>query len=158
MFRSLVFVPTFIAGNDATFTLFVPPNYLHLFASSIGLSSGIGAARVAAFNLCHAAVLFFNDTMSDKVESLVVFAILDGIANGAFFAVFPTEVASILDHDRAAAYLPLAALAKGAEAVGSDINTYRRVIFYAGRSSSAVFRLHALGSSQYVKADIRKRV
>ena len=67
-------------------------------------------------------------------------------------AVFLSVVASIFGHGRAAVamsmsasgwipgsligtpvavYLLLAALAKGAEAIGGDINAYRRAIFYA---------------------------
>lgn len=193
MFRNVTFNATFVAGMIATFTLFVPPYYLPLFASSIGLSSGTGAALVAAFNLCNAAGRFFSGPVADKIGPansllflmllnaltmltiwpvsntlgpLVVFAILNGVANGAFFTVFPTVVAGIFGPGRAAVamsmsvtgwtpgyllgtpiagYLLQAASGKYVGSAGSDSSVYRPAIFYAGGAAllSSAFVLWA---------------
>jgi MCP family monocarboxylic acid transporter-like MFS transporter 3 len=52
MFRSVPFIATFAASAIGVFALYVPPYYLPLFAQSVGLSPGIGAGLVAAFNAC----------------------------------------------------------------------------------------------------------
>lgn len=129
MFRSLPFTAVFLAGAFGTFALFVPPFYLPLFAQSLGLSSGTGAALVAAFNLCNAIGRFGSGPLCDKVgptnmflitmllntismlaiwpvsntlAPLIVFVALNGIANGSYFTVVPTVAASIFGPGRAA--------------------------------------------------------
>jgi MFS family permease len=136
MFRSVPFVATFIASAIGVFTLFVPPYYLPLFAQSIGLSSGTGAALVAAFNACNAigrfiagplcdklgplnmfvVVMVLNATsmlaiwpVSDTLGPLVLFATLNGIANGAYFTIQPTVVAGIFGPGRAAVAMSMSA-------------------------------------------------
>ncbi|PSK34851.1 Riboflavin transporter MCH5 [Elsinoe australis] len=129
MFRNRTFTTIFAAAAIGTFTLFVPPFYLPLFAQTLGLSASTGAALVAAFNLCNAIGRFcsgplcdrigpintFLGTMalnaftmlaiwpiSNKMAPLVVFAIFNGLANGSFFTTVPTVVASIFGPGRAA--------------------------------------------------------
>ncbi|KAH8700721.1 major facilitator superfamily domain-containing protein [Talaromyces proteolyticus] len=119
LFKSLPFTMLFIAGSIGTFTLFVPPFFLPLFAQSIGLSASVGAAIVAGFNGCTALGRFsagfacdrfgaLNTLLltmavnagsmlaiwpvSSRLAPLVVFAALNGIANGAFFVAMPTAV------------------------------------------------------------------
>jgi MCP family monocarboxylic acid transporter-like MFS transporter 3 len=60
MFRSVPFVATFVAGTVVAFALYVPPYYLPLFAQSIGLTAGTGAALVSAFNACKSIVSTTN--------------------------------------------------------------------------------------------------
>ena len=129
MFRNLQFCAIFVAGAIGTFALFVPPYYLPLFAQAIGLSPSTGAILVAAFNLCNAVGRLFGGSLCDKLGPintflitmvlnavtmlaiwpvsstmgpLIVFAILNGIANGSFFTVAPTVVAAIFGPGRAA--------------------------------------------------------
>lgn len=129
LFRSIPFSAIFIAGITATFTLFVAPFFLPLFAESIGLSSNSGAALVAGFNACNMVGRFIAGPISDRIgpintflmivvlnaittfavwplsstlPPLVVFVTLNGIANGAFFTALPTVVASMVDPSRAA--------------------------------------------------------
>ncbi|KAL2395980.1 hypothetical protein ABEF93_003054 [Exophiala dermatitidis] len=121
MFRHLPFTAVFCAGAVGTFALFVPPFFLPLVAQSIGLASSTGAALVAGFNSCTAVGRFlagwlsdaigpvnmFLATMllnavsmlaiwpvSDSLGPLIVFSMLNGLANGAFFTVYPVVVAS----------------------------------------------------------------
>ncbi|KAF2179261.1 MFS transporter, MCP family, solute carrier family 16, member 10 [Zopfia rhizophila CBS 207.26] len=179
MFRSLPFTAVFLAGAIGTFALFVPPYFLPLFAQSIGLSSKTGAALVSAFSACNALGRFvagflcdsigpvnmFAFTMvlnavsmlaiwpvSESLAPLVVFSMLNGIANGAFFTILPTVVAKIFSPGRAvvamgmattgwtAGYLmgaPIAGylLQAGGGTEGGrnqGIEVYRPAIFYAG--------------------------
>jgi MFS family permease len=121
MFKHLPFTAVFCAGAIGTFSLFVPPYFLPLVAQTIGLTSATGAWLVAGFNLCTAIgrllsgyasdvmgpVNMFLCTMvlnavsmlaiwpfSDSIGPLVVFAMINGLANGAFFTLFPVVVMS----------------------------------------------------------------
>jgi len=121
IFRNLAFTAIFCAGAIGTFSLFVPPYFLPLVAQSIGLSSSTGAGLVGAFNACTAVGRFVSGWLSDSIgpinmfllamalnavsmlaiwpfsnslAPLVVFAMLNGLANGAFFTVYPVVVAS----------------------------------------------------------------
>jgi len=121
MFKHLPFTAVFCAGAIGTFSLFVPPYFLPLVAQTIGLSSATGAWLVAGFNGCTAIgrllsgyasdvigpVNMFLCTMvlnavsmlaiwpfSDSIGPLIVFAMINGLANGAFFTLFPVVVMS----------------------------------------------------------------
>jgi len=117
----------FIAGAIATFPLFVPPFFLPLYARSIGLSTHVGAALVAAFNFSSAIGRVFCGLMGDKLgpvnslfASLVVsaismlvlwpvstslvpliaFVVINGMGNGGFFAIMPTVVGNVFGSAR----------------------------------------------------------
>lgn len=106
-------------GAIATFPLLVPPFFLPLFTASLGMSSGTGAGVVAAFNfssalgrllcgLCSDFVgplntLFISLLLSalsmliiwpisTSLGPLIVFVIVNGMANGGFFSTMPTVV------------------------------------------------------------------
>ncbi|USP81604.1 hypothetical protein yc1106_08878 [Curvularia clavata] len=180
MFKSVTFIATFVASAIGVFALFVPNYYLPLFAASIGLSSSTGAGLVAAFNACSAIGRFIAGPLCDKLGPLnmfvitmalngasmlaiwpvsstlgplVLFAILNGVANGAYFTTQPTVVAGIFGPGRAAVamsmsvtgwsggylmgapiagYLLQAAGGKKDTAKGQSIDVYRPAIFYAG--------------------------
>jgi MFS family permease len=135
MFKSLPFVAVFLAGAIGTFSLFVPSYYLPLFAQSLGMSSSTGAGLVAAFNACNAVGRFVAGPLCDKIGPinmflitmllqavsmlaiwpvsnslgpLVVFAILNGVANGSTFTTFPTVVAGMFGPGRAAVAMSMA--------------------------------------------------
>jgi MFS family permease len=109
----------FIAGAVGTFPLFVPPFFLPLYTSTIGLSSSTGAGILAAFNFSSALgrvmcgllsdvlgpvnVLFLSLLLSalsmlvlwpvsTALAPMVAFAIINGASNGGFFATMPTVV------------------------------------------------------------------
>jgi MFS family permease len=204
MFQSVPFTAMFAAGAIGTFALFVPPYYLPLFAQSLGLSSTTGAGLVAAFNACNAVGRFAGGPLCDKIGPtntfvitmtlnaismlaiwpvsntlgpLLVFAILNGVANGAYFTVFPTVVASIFGPGRAAVamsmsitgwtcgYLLGAPVAGyilqasgGQERAGQgNIDVYRPAIFYAG-GVALVSSMFALLARLHIAKKVAKRV
>lgn len=204
MFQSVPFTMIFMAGAIGTFALFVPPYYLPLFAQSLGLSSSLGAGLVAAFNASTAFGRFGSGPLCDKMGSanmfivtmmlntismltiwvvsnklapLIVFAILNGIANGAFFTVFPTVVARIFAPAQAAVamsmsvtgwtlgYLlgaPIAGYllqAAGGQRAAEErgVKVYRPAIFYAG-GVTLVSCVFALVARIYLAKSWRQRV
>lgn len=205
MFRSVPFTAVFLAGATGTFALFVPPYYLPLFAESIGLSSSTGAALVAAFNACNALGRFAGGPFCDKIGPintlvitmvlnavsmlaiwpvsrtlvpLIIFAVINGIANGAFFTVFPTVVASIFGPGRAAVamsmsitgwtfgyllgtpiagYLLQAATDGQKAAKELDVEDYRPAIFYAG-GVALIASLFALLARAHLSKKIKQKV
>ena len=189
MFKSQAYTAIFIASALATFTLFIPPYFLPPVARSVGLSSTTGAGLVAGYNACTAVGRLLSGPVCDKMGPtntflltmalstgsmlaiwpfssnlglLVVFAMLNGLSNGAFFVAMPTVVAKMFGPDRAAVamgqlttgstlgYLvgpPIAGWlikATGAE-TSESIDPYRPAIFYAGGLSlaSSIFVLLA---------------
>ena len=176
LFRSFPFSCLFLAGATGTFALYVPPYFLPLFATSIGLSSSTGAGLVAAFNGCGAIgrlgagylcdklgsmnmlllTMLVNTLstlaiwpLSSKLGPLILFAVLNGMSNGAFFVAMPTAVGRMTVTGQApvgmgmavsgwtGGYLmggPIAGIliaATGAEQA-HNIAAYRPAIFYAG--------------------------
>lgn len=122
LFRDFAFLMVFFAGAVATFALFVPAFFLPLYTHSLGLPSSTGAALLAGFNFSTAigrlasgvlcdfigplntifiAMLVNAMTMlsiwpvSNTLAPLVVFAIINGIANGSFFTSMPTAVGTL---------------------------------------------------------------
>lgn len=180
MFRSPTFIAVFVAGAIGCFALFVPPYFLPLFAQSIGLNSSTGAALVSAFNACNAVGRFVAGPLCDKIGPinmllitmllnaismlaiwpvsstlgpLVLFAILNGVANGSFFTTMPTVVAGLFGPGRAAVamsmtvagwtggylmgapiagYLLQAGGGRQEDGRGLGVQVYRPAIFYAG--------------------------
>ena len=176
MFRSVPFLTVFLSSMIGTFTLFIPPYFLPLYAQAAGLSSSTGAALVAGFNGCTAigrlgsgyicdrlgplnTYLFFmllNGLsmlsiwpVSNSLSPLIVFAILNGFSNGAFFTTLPTVIAKLTRPEQAAIAMSMnitgwtAGYLLGApiagyllQAAGSEhkesIAACRPAIFYAG--------------------------
>ncbi|KAF2094073.1 MFS general substrate transporter [Rhizodiscina lignyota] len=175
LFRSLRFDLLFFAGVVATFPLFVPPFFLPLFAQSIGLSASVGAALVAAFNFSSALgriglglccdyvgpinALFVSLMLSSlsmltiwpvsrSLAPLVVFVVINGAANGGFFATMPTVVGNVFGSVRvtvamgiivtgwAGGYLmggPIAAyLLDAFGGTDAGITAYRPAMYYSG--------------------------
>ncbi|KAF2796955.1 MFS general substrate transporter [Melanomma pulvis-pyrius CBS 109.77] len=193
MFKSVPYIAVFAAGAICTFALFIPPYFLPLFAQSIGLSSSTGASLVAGFSASSAIGRFiagplcdrlgpvnmFLATMtlnavsmlaiwpvSDTLGPLVLFAALNGVANGSFFTTVPTVVAGMFGPGRAAVAMSMAVTGwsggylMGAPIAGyllqaaggsqdgtgkQGVETYRPAIFYAGgvATASALFVLVA---------------
>lgn len=204
LFKSPAFCAIFIAGATVTFTLFVPPFFLPLFAQSIGLTSDVGAGLVAGFNACTTVGRFIAGPLSDRIgplntfvlcvvlntittlaiwpvsstlAPLVLFATLNGIANGAFFTSLPMVVASLVDPSRATVamgmnisgwtlgYLmgaPIAGYlleAGGAtkDGYGGGTAAYRAAIFYAG-GLTAVSSAFVLVARILVDRKVMKKV
>ena len=112
LFRNLTFSLLFMAGFVGIFALYIPSFFLPTVAASIGLSSTTVAGVMACYNACMAVGRLGSGIACDKLGStnmllltmtlnavtmlaiwsvastltvLIVFAALNGIANGAFF-------------------------------------------------------------------------
>jgi MFS family permease len=121
------FTVLFLAGAIATFPLFVPPFFLPLYASSLGLSASAGAGLVAGFNFSSAVGRLCCGLLSDfmgpvntlllslvlsamsmlvlwpvsnSLGPLILFVIVNGAANGGFFSTMPTVVGSVFGSRR----------------------------------------------------------
>ncbi|KAF4631797.1 hypothetical protein G7Y89_g6331 [Cudoniella acicularis] len=127
LFKNLHFTILFLAGAIATFPLFVPPFFLPLYATSLGLSQSAGAGLVAGFSFSSAVGRvgcgFLSDSIgpvntllfslilsaismlviwpvSNSLGPLIVFVIVNGAANGGFFSTMPTVVGSVFGSRR----------------------------------------------------------
>ena len=127
LLRDKRFIVLFLAGALATFPLFVPPFFLPLYSNSLGLSSAAGAGLVAGFNFSSAVgrlLLGLNADLvgplntlllslvvsgismlviwpiSNSLAPLIAFVIINGMANGGFFAVMPTVVGAVFGSSR----------------------------------------------------------
>jgi MFS family permease len=116
------FMTLALAGAVGVFALFVPPFFLPLFANSIGLPAstgaglvaGFGAAttlgrlltgwfcdRIGAFNALAITVLINSLSMwaiwpvSSSLAPLLIFAVVNGCANGGLFVALLTAVAAL---------------------------------------------------------------
>jgi MCP family monocarboxylic acid transporter-like MFS transporter 3 len=176
LFRNWTFSFIFLAGSTGVFALFVPPYFLPLFAQSLGLSSTVGAYIVAGFNLSaalgrlgsgllcdrigavntfllafllNAVSMFAIWPVSNMLPTLSIFAVINGIANGAFFTTLPTVIGNIYGPARTGVAMgmtttgwsigyfvgtPIAGyLLQAAGGVNEgSISSYRPAIFYAG--------------------------
>ncbi|OAQ73140.1 monocarboxylate permease [Pochonia chlamydosporia 170] len=187
LFKDTRFALIFVAGAIATFPLLVPPFFLPLYSHSLGLSPNTGAALLAGFNFSSAAGRILCGFVSDKLgplntlfgslvvsslgmlvlwptsttlAPLAVFTVLNGTANGGFFATIPTAVGNVFGSVRVAVALgmivtgwgggylmgaPIAGYllnAYGGEKAG--LEAYRPAMYYAGSLSLASAGLIAL--------------
>lgn len=175
LFKDLTFTSIFLCGAFGMFSTYTPSFFLPYMATSLGASSAAQSGIVACFNACMAVgrlgsgfacdrygtmnililSLVLNTITSFALWSvsytygiLIVFSVLNGLANGAFFVAQPTAIAR-LEKDRAAAALALAitgwspGLLVGNPIAGALIDVtnadvkhsivpYRPAIFYAG--------------------------
>lgn len=174
LLKNVHFLTLSIAGAVGVFALFVPPFFLPLFAESIGLSASTGAGlvagfgastaigrlfcgwacdRIGAFNTLALAAFINSVSMlaiwpvSESLPPLLIFAVVNGCANGGFFTALPTAIATLAPGTAGAAislmvsfwtpgYLlgsPIAGILiqiTGA-AESSSIGPYRAAIFYS---------------------------
>lgn len=127
LFREFRFVVIFLVGVIATFPLLVPPFFIPLYSDSLGLSSSTGAALVAGFNISSAVgrlssgfaadslgplntlfivlslttiSIFAIWLVTNSLGPLVIFVIINGAANGGFFATIPTVVGTVFGSRR----------------------------------------------------------
>ncbi|KAJ6527092.1 monocarboxylate transporter [Mycena capillaripes] len=175
LFRDLRFIMLFFAGVIATFPLFVPPFFLPLYSTSVGLSPSIGAGLVAGFNFSSALgrlgcgfasdligpvnVLFLSLLLSassvlaiwpvsKSLTPLLFFVVINGAANGGFFATIPTVVGTVFGSARVSVAMGMIVTGwvggylMGAPIVGyllaayggadSTLSAYHPAMFYAG--------------------------
>ena len=129
LFKSLTFDTIFLASAIGTFPLFVPPFFLPLYTRQLSLPSGAGAALLAGFNLASAVGRIICGMFCDRLGPLntlfvvmsatavsmltiwpasttlgplVLFVIVNGVANGGFFSTMPTVVGNVFGSARVA--------------------------------------------------------
>jgi MFS family permease len=175
LFRDPQFLLLFLAGFVGTFPLFVPPFFLPLYSKSLGFSSKTGAGLVAGFNFSSAVGRVLCGFLCDRIgplntlfgalftgalstlalwpisqslAPLAVFVVVNGMANGGFFATMPTVISNIFGSARvgvamsmivtswAGGYLmgaPIAGyLLKGHGGENRGSKPYQPAMFYAG--------------------------
>ncbi|TFB01792.1 putative transporter [Trichoderma ghanense] len=188
LFKSPTFVLIFIGSAIGTFPLFVPPFFIPLYTRSLGFSTNVGAGLVAGFSLSSAAGRILSGFASDKVGSintvlaslvltavtmlaiwptstalapLIVFVVINGAANGAFFSTMPTAISKVFGSARVAVVMSMVVTGwvggylTGAPIAGyildsfggadGGLHAYRPAMFYAGALAltSGVFILGA---------------
>ncbi|KAH6639604.1 major facilitator superfamily domain-containing protein [Boeremia exigua] len=129
LLKNFPFLALAMAGAIGVFAMFVPPFFLPLFASSIGLSAATGAGLVGGFGAATAVGRVLGGWTCDRIGSfntmlitcllnsvsmlaiwpvstslppLFIFAIINGCANGSFFVGLPNAVAALAPHSAAA--------------------------------------------------------
>jgi predicted MFS family arabinose efflux permease len=122
LLKDIPFMTSTMGGAVGVFAAYVPPFFLPLFASSIGLSASTGAGlvagfgastavgrllggwvcdRIGAFNSLALSALINSISMlaiwpvSESLPPLFIFAIVNGCANGSFFVALPTAIAAL---------------------------------------------------------------
>ncbi|PSN73321.1 major facilitator superfamily transporter [Corynespora cassiicola Philippines] len=127
LFKSLTFVAIFMATFVGTFTLYVPPFFIPLYAKSINLSSTTGAGLLAGYNFASAVGRVGCGHLCDRIGPLnvflmsmiltslsmlalwpvstslvpmVAFVVVNGISNGSFFSTLPTVVGNVFGSAR----------------------------------------------------------
>ncbi|KAK1243453.1 hypothetical protein MKX07_004081 [Trichoderma sp. CBMAI-0711] len=188
LFKSPTFVLVFIGSAIGTFPLFVPPFFIPLYTRSLGFSTNVGAGLVAGFSLSSAAGRILSGFASDKVGSintvlaslvltaatmlaiwptstalapLIVFVVINGAANGAFFSTMPTAISKVFGSARVAVAMSMVVTGwvggylMGAPIAGyilesfggadGGLHAYRPAMFYAGALAlaSGIFILGA---------------
>lgn len=196
LFRSYEFLLLFASGVFVTFPLLVPPFFLPLYAQSLHLPTSTGAILVCVFNFCSAGGRILMGYLSDKLlgplnalllsltitaltllllwptstslPELTAFVILNGASNGAFFAIMPNVVGTLLGNARLAVAFGMIVTGwtggylMGAPIAGYILNAYggedggiaafRPAVFWAGGMAAGaagfVFALRLLKSRQ----------
>lgn len=128
LFKDVRYVLLFIAGAVIVFPLFVPPFFLPLFGTSLGMSATASSAMLAGYNLASAfgriafglgadavlgsvnslLVCFSSVAIStlliwplaSSVAPLALFAVINGFSAGGFFSLIPGVLSSLLGSKR----------------------------------------------------------
>nr|XP_019010463.1 uncharacterized protein I206_04932 [Kwoniella pini CBS 10737]OCF49244.1 hypothetical protein I206_04932 [Kwoniella pini CBS 10737] len=153
LLKDIRFVLVLLGSAVALFPLFIPPFFLPLFATSIGLSSGAASSLLAGFNLASACGRIGWGFMADKwfgslnalllclacnatstlaiwpiaghVGPLAVFAVINGFCAGGFFSLMPGTVSSLFsDRDLPVAFSMLVSLWAPGYFLGAPIAGY----------------------------------
>lgn len=176
LFKNVAFSCLFASGVIGVFSVYAPPFFLPAVTSSLGFSGSVSAGVVACFNACMAIGRLTSGFACDKFGSmntfllsmalngvtmfaiwsvastlpvLIVFSVLNGLANGAFFVALPTAMGRLAGERRGAGAVsitlagwtpgllagnPIAGLLIDATGAGSSssIALYRPAIFYVG--------------------------
>ncbi|WVW86317.1 hypothetical protein I302_108359 [Kwoniella bestiolae CBS 10118] len=169
LLKDIRFVLVLIGSAVALFPLFVPPFFLPLFATSIGLSSGAASSLLAGFNLASATGRIGWGVMADRwfgslnslllclaanatstlviwpiagrVGPLAVFAVINGFCAGGFFSLIPGVVSSLFsDDDLPVAFSMIVSLWAPGDFLGAPIAGYLLQAFGGPDSGYEAYR------------------
>lgn len=165
-------------GAIATFPLLVPPFFLPLFTASLGMSSGTGAGVVAAFNfssalgrllcgLCSDFVgplntLFISLLLSalsmliiwpisTSLGPLIVFVIVNGMANGGFFSTMPTVVGNTFGSARVSVVMGMVVTGWAGGYLLVSLRRWNGIPSKLPLFANRVFRVHQLPGSSSMR-------
>lgn len=176
IFKDFAFCCLFASGVVGVLSIYAPPFFLPAVTTSLGFSTSVTAGVVACFNASMAVGRLTSGFACDRFGSmntlllamaingvtmfalwsfastlaiLIVFSVLNGVANGAFFVALPTAVGRLSGERRGAGAVsititgwtpgllvgnPIAGFLIGATGASTShsIVPYRPAIFYAG--------------------------
>ncbi|KAH7024723.1 major facilitator superfamily domain-containing protein [Microdochium trichocladiopsis] len=201
LFKDPGFTCLFVSGVIGVFSIYAPPFFLPAVATSLDFGPNGVVGVVACFNACMAlgrltsgfACDFFGAinimfltmalngitmfavwSVASTLPLLFLFAVLNGIANGAFFVALPTAVGRLAGERRGAGAVsitltgwtpglllgnPIAGfLIDATGAAGADsIVPYRPAIFYAG-STAVLSAMFVLAARVWADRSLTKKV
>lgn len=199
MLKCLPYVAVSLASMIYVFALYIPPYYLPLFAQSIGMSSAKAALVTAGYNLAAAFGRFAAGPLCDWIGALnslmlimlmnaitllaiwpvstapaplIIFALLNGVANGGFFTAMPTVFSGFFEPSKTTmaistgstgwtlGYLlgtPIAGYLLQASGSGKiSPSAYRPAIFYAGGVGALACSFALVARLSFNKAIIKR--
>ncbi|ETS84482.1 hypothetical protein PFICI_02507 [Pestalotiopsis fici W106-1] len=199
MLKCLPFVAVSISSMIYVFALYIPPYYLPLFAQSIGMSSAKAALVTAGYNLAAAFGRFAAGPLCDWIGALnsimlimllnaitllaiwpvstapaplIIFALLNGVANGGFFTAMPTVFSGFFEPSKGTmavstgstgwtlGYLlgtPIAGYLLQTSGSGKiSPSAYRPAIFYAGGVGALACTFALVARLSFNKALIKR--
>ncbi|KZP20801.1 MFS general substrate transporter [Athelia psychrophila] len=168
LFTDPKFLLLFFGSGIATFPLLVPPFFIPLYASSIGLSTSTGATLLAMFNLSSAFGRIGFGQLGDKIGPItslsiamimsalsmlavwpvsvslapfVVFVLINGVGNGGFFSTIPSVVGHMYGPKRLPTALSMIVTAWGAGyMMGAPVAGYILERYGGTEAGRAAFR------------------
>lgn len=154
-----------MAGVVATFPLLVPPFFLLLYSKSLGLSASAGSSLVTGYNflstigrliygfradairplnslflslLLSAASILVIWPVSNSFGPLITFIIINGAANGGFFAIISTVVRTVFGSARVSVAMGMIVTGwAGGYLMGAPITRYL-LEAYGGENSTLI--------------------
>lgn len=91
LLKNVSFLTLTLAGAVGVFAMYVPPYFLPLFASSIGLSASTGAGLVGGFGAATAIGRLLGGWFCDRVGALNALAITTFVNSFSMFAIWPVS-------------------------------------------------------------------
>lgn len=135
LFKDAAFSCLFASGVLGVFSVYAPPFFLPTVATSLGFSDSVSSGVVACFNACmtisrltsgfacdrfgsmnillltmalNGITMFVIWSFASTLAVLIVFCVLNGLANGAFFVALPTAIGRLAGERRGAGAVSIA--------------------------------------------------
>ncbi|EGN96014.1 hypothetical protein SERLA73DRAFT_185513, partial [Serpula lacrymans var. lacrymans S7.3] len=166
-FKDPKFLLLFFGSGIATFPILVPPFFIPLYASSLGISSGISSVLLAVFNLSSAFGRVGFGALGDVVGPLsslllalivsalsmlviwpastalapfVVFIVISGVGNGGFFSTMPSVVGHIYGQRMSTALAMVVSAWAAGYVMGAPVAGYILERYGGSEAGRAAFR------------------